>query len=93
MTRAEWEVQQAEEQRRTGLHGFDPGMPWGVAYWHERLGIVFFHAVMWGIVFPAMFVGILYVFGLMVEGIGQRNAEHDRCLKNATNGYEIRQCR
>ena len=33
------------------------------------------------------------VFGLMIERAGERQEEHNRCLKNATNGYEIKQCR
>lgn len=35
----------------------------------------------------------LVVLGGAADGIGRYNAEHDRCLKHATNGYEIKQCR
>lgn len=38
-------------------------------------------------------LGLIVLFGMMIEDIGQRDEEHDRCLKNAINGYEIRQCR
>lgn len=38
-------------------------------------------------------IGVLYVFASAVDGIGERRMEHDRCMKHATNGYEIEQCR
>ena len=52
-TRNEWEVYQADHQERTHTHGFDPGMPWHVATWRERFGILSFYAFMWGVIFPA----------------------------------------
>ena len=91
-TRAEWEAERDAENLRMGTWGFDPGMPWHVANWRERTGIVLFNATMWGVVFPAMLVAGLLVFGSMMEGIGRYNAEHDRCLKQAHNGYDIREC-
>jgi TM2 domain-containing membrane protein YozV len=36
---------------------------------------------------------VMLVLGYMLEGVGQYNDEHDRCLTHATNGYEMRQCR
>jgi hypothetical protein len=91
-TRAEWQAQQDERQRRLGTWGFDPEMPWRVANWKERLGIVFFYGFMWGIVFPGMFVGALLVFGMMIDGHDRYHEEHDRCMKHAHSGYEIEQC-
>lgn len=41
-TRAEWQSERDERNRRTGEWGFDPGMPWHIANWRERAGIVFF---------------------------------------------------
>jgi hypothetical protein len=38
-------------------------------------------------------LAFLYLLGTAVENIGERQDEHNRCLKNATNGYEIQQCR
>lgn len=41
-------------------------------------------------------VGAVMVLGLIgaaVEGVADWQVEHDRCLKHATNGYEIRRCR
>lgn len=66
---------------------------WRLLTWPERLGLCAFWAVGWGVVFPALLIGALFIMGAMIEGIGQQNAEHDRCLKHATNGYEIRACR
>lgn len=81
MTREEWDA--------AGYHDF---VPWSLATWKERIGLLCFWAIMWGVVMPACLIAILAVTGMMIEGIGRQNAEHDRCLKNATNGYEIRQC-
>jgi hypothetical protein len=92
-TRQDWEAYNAEQQRETGAHGFDPGMPWHIATWGERALIVFFYAVLWGLVFPALLCAGLWVIGTAVDGIAISNSQHDACLKHATNGYEIRQCR
>ena len=93
ITRAEWQAEKAARDLEMGTWGFDPLMPWHVANWHERLGIMFFYAVGWGVVFPAMLIGGLWLLGSIGVGVGRYNEEHDRCLKNATNGYEIRECR
>jgi hypothetical protein len=92
ITRAEWEADREERNRRTGEWGFGPGMPWHVAKWRERSGIVLFYAIGWGVVFPVMLIGVFWLFGAMIDGVGRYNVEHDQCLKHATNGYEIRQC-
>ena len=60
--------------------------------WRERLGIVFFNGVMWGILFPVMLIGGLALVGGVLDGISAGSAAHDSCLKHATNGYEIRAC-
>jgi hypothetical protein len=41
---------------------------------------------------PPMFLGALAIFGVMIDGIGAGREQRDRCLKNATSGYEISQC-
>ena len=92
-TRAEWQAEQDARRARTGEWGFDPGMPWHIANWRERVGIVFFHVFMWCIVAPAIFIIMVLAFGRIMESVTHYNTEHDRCLKNATNGYDIRQCR
>jgi hypothetical protein len=66
---------------------------WREATWLQRLRMSVFWGVGWGVVFPAMLIGALWLLGSMVEGIGRHNTEHDRCLKHASNGYEIKQCR
>lgn len=45
------------------------------------------------ILVPPLFLAALMVVGLMIDGVAETRTEHDRCLKHATNGYEIRQCR
>jgi hypothetical protein len=68
-------------------------LTWSNANWKERIFLGALYAFGWGVVFPAMLIGALWLLGSMVEGIGRHNTEHDRCLKHATNGYEIKQCR
>lgn len=91
-TRAEWGAYVADRQERTGTHGFDPGMPWHVANWRERLGIAVFYSLMWGGVFPAMIIGALLLLGRFDDANVAYHIQHDRCLKQATNGYEIQKC-
>ena len=65
---------------------------WSWATWPERAEIV----AVWiasGVVGLAMVIGTIFILGLMIENVGQYHEEHDRCLKLATNGYEIKQCR
>lgn len=46
-----------------------------------------------GLVGAAIGAGILFALGSSVEGVTRYKSEHNRCLQNATNGYEILQCR
>ncbi len=48
--------------------------------------------VMTMICLPILLAGMLWMFGSAVESLAQRSEEKDRCLRAATNGYEIRQC-
>lgn len=67
-------------------------VPWSLATWSERvvkIGLFFLGA---GFVVAGVVV-VMVIFGTIVEGIARHNSAHDRCLKNATNGYEIAQCR
>lgn len=40
-----------------------------------------------------MIVGGFMVLGMMVDGYTDYKMQHERCLKRATNGYEIERCR
>jgi hypothetical protein len=40
----------------------------------------------------AMFVGAIVVIGECLDGVSRYKSEHDRCLKQATNGYDIKRC-
>lgn len=46
-----------------------------------------------GIVLAVCAVAVLSVIGAVIEGVTDWQVEHERCLKRATNGYEIRRCR
>jgi hypothetical protein len=41
---------------------------------------------------PLLFVAMIIV-GTVIDTAAQNSERHDRCLKNATTGYEIKQCR
>ena len=61
--------------------------------WIECGQKLLLYFILWGVIGPAMLIGGLMLIGMMVDGISQYNVERDRCLKQATNGYEIKQCR
>ena len=46
-----------------------------------------------GVLGLMMAVGMVLLLGLMMETAAENSEQHDRCLKQATNGYEIRRCR
>ena len=92
MTRAEWVAEKKARDLRTGTHGFDPEMPWTAANWKERVGIILFHLVMWCVAAPAFVVGGVIIIGMMIDSADRYHTDHDRCLRSATNGYEIKQC-
>lgn len=49
--------------------------------------------LLWGVVLPAMFVGGLVAFGMMIEGATERRENLDICQKHAETPYEYHQCR
>ena len=65
---------------------------WSEKTWGERAQTVacFAAACVFGV---GMFFGAILVLGMMIDASAHRQEKRDRCLKNATNGYEIRQCR
>jgi hypothetical protein len=66
---------------------------WRDATWKERIGLVALWSFMWGIIFPAMALGGLFVVGTMVEGYTVYKTELSRCQKHAATPYEYHQCR
>ena len=54
-----------------------------------QIALGWFVAVALGIV---LFCGVIIVVGLMIDSRAEHDQQHDACLKQATNGYEIRQC-
>ena len=66
-------------------------LTWSEKTWGERAQTVL--ANMFALVIClGMFIGGLLVLGRSLDGIDRYNAEHHRCLKNATNGLEIERC-
>lgn len=43
--------------------------------------------------FTAFTLTMLILAGVCLDGIGRYHAERERCLKHATNGYDIERCR
>jgi len=67
-------------------------LTWSEKTWNERGQTV----LSWAIaifVSVAMFGTGLLVLGDALDGISRYNSEHRRCLQNATNGLEIKECR
>lgn len=42
---------------------------------------------------PPLFVGAMALVASVIDGAAQHSERHDRCLKQATNGYDIQKCR
>ena len=58
----------------------------------ERTQTVFARALA-GLAGLAMFVGILFILGQIIDTQEAYRMERHHCLKNATNGLEIDRCR
>lgn len=65
---------------------------WSEMTWGERAqaAACFVAASVFGV---GMFLGAIVVLGMMIDAASHRQEQHDRCLRKATNGYEIKQCR
>jgi hypothetical protein len=46
-----------------------------------------------GLIGLVLFGCVVFVLGSMVDGYGDYQDQHERCLKQATNGYDIQRCR
>lgn len=55
----------------------------------KGIGYVLAHLVFGGL----GIIAIMFVVAVIVENMSDNDEAHDRCLKHATNGYEIKQCR
>ncbi len=51
------------------------------------------NGVLWGVILPAMFVGGMAVFGMMIEGATERRENLAACQKHADTPHEYHQCR
>ena len=59
----------------------------------ERIAEITIGVIGYVVVVPVLFLVVMWFVASAFETIGEYNAQHDRCLKHATNGYEIRECR
>lgn len=50
-------------------------------------------AVISAVAVPVLLIAALGVIGMTIEGYGEHLERRDRCLKAATNGYEIERCK
>ena len=67
-------------------------VPWSLATWPER----FVKLGLWaagGCFVAISFLTTMALFATIIDNAAELSIEHDRCLKRATNGYEIRECR
>lgn len=69
-----------------------PNMTWREKTWSER-GWSVTASVFAAAIVLCMFAAALYVAGGVDHRIGVRQTERANCLKHATNGLEIEQCR
>jgi len=67
-------------------------LPWREMTRKERALTVVIN-LLGSVIIVVLFVGILFIVGMIVESNVQHHEEHDRCLRDATNGLEIKQCR
>lgn len=67
-------------------------LTWREKTWVERGQTVLANTLA-GIIGAGMFVGALLVVGECLDGISRYKSDHERCLKHATNGYEIEHCK
>jgi hypothetical protein len=66
-------------------------VPWRIATWRERTVKI----ALWGAESIALLAAIAvagYVFGGALESYAHMTEIRDRCLKQATTGYEISEC-
>jgi hypothetical protein len=66
-------------------------LTWREQTWGERAK----HVLAWllATIFTICFaVGTLLILGQAMDGVDRYHVEHDRCLKHATNGYDIKRC-
>jgi hypothetical protein len=42
---------------------------------------------------PPLFIGMVMLIGVVIDSRAEYVQQRDQCLKRATNGYEIRECR
>jgi hypothetical protein len=84
MTREEWELHHCWNE---------PYPAWKFMTWGERCTVVAAYFVLYFAVAPVTVAIGLWFFATMSSHAIQHHEDHERCLKQATNGYEIEKCR
>lgn len=67
-------------------------VPWRFATCWER----FVKIALWllgAVAVIVMFLALMALIATIVDNAADRSIEHERCMKQATNGHEIEQCR
>jgi hypothetical protein len=70
----------------------NPYPPFRQATWRQRVEMAFGVLIV-SVFGVAMFIGAVLLLGRGADNLIRSKVEHDNCLRNATNGYEIRECR
>ena len=68
-------------------------LTWGEKTWAERVQTALCWIAMVAFGVAVFFAVVVYVIGPTLDGVGRYSEQRTRCLKNATNGYEIERCR
>lgn len=66
---------------------------WRDGTWGERAQLLVIHFVLWGVVFPAMLLGGMLLFGAIIDGAAEYKTELSRCQKRAATPYEYHKCK
>jgi len=71
----------------------NPMLPWDQMTWRQRVSAAALWGFMWGAIFPAMFIAVLSIMGMMIEGIATHSEQLDRCQRQAVTPYDYHRCR
>lgn len=88
-TRADWDAQKNSFPKEYQYQFWPP--PLYIATWKE-IPLILLTWLAGAVVIVIMFILAMWLLSTIIENAGDRSANYDRCLKQATNGYEIKKC-